>query len=93
MEMTEGCKTEVAGLWMCLVDDAYRAWLAAEHECEQILRTWFKASDAKNATAYLVYCAALDREEVCARELQRLWELPNADRDDLVRQAQIIGRR
>ncbi len=92
MKMIEDCKAEQTGLWMRLVDDAYRTWLAAEHECEQILRTWFQASDGTNATAYLVYCAALDREEVCARELQRLWELPNADRDDLVRQGQTMRR-
>ena len=92
MKMIEDRKTQETGLWMCVVDDAYRAWLAAEHECEQMLRTWFEASDGTKATAYLVYRAALDREEVCARELQRLWELPNADRDDLVRQALTMRR-
>jgi hypothetical protein len=92
MKMVEERETEQIGLWVRLVDDAHRAWLAAEHECGRILRTWFQASDGTNATAYLVYCAALDREEVCARELQRLWELPNADRDDLVRQVQTMRR-
>ncbi len=90
--MIEDRKAEDTGPWVRLIDDAHSAWLAAEHECDRILQAWFQASDGTNAPAYLVYRAALDREEVCARELQRLWELPNADRDDLVRQAQTMRR-
>ncbi|HTX12639.1 MAG TPA: hypothetical protein VME22_28740 [Solirubrobacteraceae bacterium] len=90
--MIEDRNADVTGLWECLVDDAYRAWLGAEDECDRILQVWFNGSDDTNEIVYLVYRAALDREEVCARELQRLWELPDADRGNLVHQAPTMGR-
>jgi hypothetical protein len=58
-----------------VLDDAQMTWVAAEVESEHAIRAWFKAAEADRAAAYLVYRAAVDREEAAARDLQRLREL------------------
>ena len=73
--MTEDVKQEVAEVGIRLLDDAYMAWFTAEHECEQALRAWFEGPPAQRSDSYLVYRAALDREEAAAHDLQRLSQL------------------
>jgi hypothetical protein len=58
-----------------VLDDAQMTWIAAEVESEHALREWFDAGAPQGADAYLTYCAAVDREEPAARDLQRLCEL------------------
>jgi hypothetical protein len=72
--MTDGTKQEVVDLSIRLLDDVYMAWFVAERECEHALRKWFQSS-RRSPDAYFAYCAALDREEAAAVDLQRLMEL------------------
>jgi hypothetical protein len=58
-----------------VLDDAHMTWLAAEVESGHALRAWFKGPEADRAAAYLLYRAAVDREEAAARDLERLCEL------------------
>jgi hypothetical protein len=64
---------EIALIGLRLLDDAYMAWVAAESEAGQALRSWSEASG--HGAAYQAYRAAVDREEAAARDLQRLHEL------------------
>ena len=73
--MSEEATQEVAEVGVRLLDDAHRAWFIAEGECEEALLAWFEAPPARRADAYTVYCAALDREEAAADDLERLSEL------------------
>jgi hypothetical protein len=66
----ESERETVAGTRLC--DDAYMIWAAAENDCEEALRAWFAAGAHNRAEAYSAYCAALDREEAAARDLQVL---------------------
>jgi hypothetical protein len=81
--MIEKVDTEMDGIGVRLLDDAYLAWFSAESECEAALQAWFDAG-AGRATAYLSYSAALDREEAAARDLQRIWQVSAACREALV---------
>jgi hypothetical protein len=73
--MSKETEQEVAEVGVRLLDDAYMAWFIAESESEQALRAWFKAAPAQRAESYLVYLAALDREEAAAHDLERLSHL------------------
>ena len=73
--MSEEVKQEVAEVGVRLLDDTYMAWFMAESECAQALRAWFEASPPHREEAYVVYRAALDREEAAADDLERLSEL------------------
>ena len=66
---------DLAVIAVRVLDDAHMTWVAAEVESEHALRAWFDASARQGAGAYLVYRAALDREEAAARDLQRLSDL------------------
>src|SRR5690348_15379306 len=68
-----------------VLDDAHMTWIAAEVESEHALRAWFKATAPSRAAAYLAYRAAADREEVVARDLQRLSELTRPCQERLAR--------
>ena|SRR5207302_5276167 len=70
---------ELAEIGVRLVDGAYMAWLVAERECEQALRSW----QEERPGAYWGYRAALDREEAAALDLQRLSELARPCREAL----------
>jgi hypothetical protein len=72
---------EIAKIGVRLMDDAHFAWLTAEIESEQALREWLRTA---SAPAYQSYCAALDREEAAANDLQRLVELARPCEGDLV---------
>jgi hypothetical protein len=65
---------EVAAIGVRLLDDAYMAWLAAENDSEQALRAWYERAPS-DRVAYFSYCAAVDREEAAARDLERLGAL------------------
>jgi len=67
--------TYVDEIGVRLIDDAYMAWLIAESECEQALRMWSEGPPRTGQAMYFSYCAALDREEAAARDLQRLCNL------------------
>ena len=81
--MTEKIGRDVAEIGIRLLDDAYTTWFAAESECEQALRAWFEGTSPNCADAYCTYRAALDREEMAARDLQRLTELAQPCRESL----------
>jgi hypothetical protein len=66
---------ELAEIGIRLLDEAHVAWQRAELECEQALRAWFDGPPRVSVERYLSYRAALDREQVAARDLERLWEL------------------
>ena len=53
------------------VEDAHGLWRRAAEEAGSALHSWFAADAASRPTAYVVYCAALDREAAAARELER----------------------
>jgi hypothetical protein len=54
-------------------DRIYLAWFEAESECGQALRNWCdRGPTDRDADTYITYCAALDREEAAARDLERL---------------------
>jgi hypothetical protein len=70
--MSGNLEQEIAKIGVRLLDDAHFAWLTAEIESEQALREWTRTA---STSAYRCYCAALDREEAAAGDLQRLAEL------------------
>jgi hypothetical protein len=76
---------EVARIGVRLLDDAYMTWFSASIGAEQALRAWFDATPGEGSPAYFAYCAALDREEAAARDLERLWEVSRPDREALGR--------
>jgi len=76
---------EVARIGVRLLDDAYMTWFSASIGAEQALRAWFDATPSEGSPAYFAYCAALDREEAAARDLERLWEVSRPDREALGR--------
>ena len=67
------------------LDDARMTWVAAEIDSEHALRAWFDASARQRAGAYLAYCAAVDREQAAAHDLQRLSELTHPCQERLAR--------
>ena len=73
--MSEKVQEEVAEVGLRLLDDAHAAWVSAEYDAERALRAWFEATPGRHAGMYPAYCAALEREEAAARDLQRLSEL------------------
>jgi hypothetical protein len=76
---------DLAVIGVRVLDDAHMTWVAAEVESEHALRAWFEGAEAGRAAAYLVYRAAVDREEAAARDLQRLSELTRPDQERLAR--------
>ena len=66
---------EIAAIGTRLLDDAYMAWFLAQHEADEALGAWFDPGARSRALAYRTYCAAVDREEAAARDLQRLTEI------------------
>jgi hypothetical protein len=66
---------DLAVIAVRVLDDAHMTWVAAEVESEHALRAWFDAGAPQAARAYLVYRAAVDREEAAASDLQRLSDL------------------
>jgi hypothetical protein len=60
---------DMAAIRVRLADRAHEVWRRAESESERLLHTWFAATSADEAPAYLAYRAALDREEAAARAL------------------------
>ncbi len=66
---------ELAQIGVRLLDDGHDAWLAAEVDSDRALRAWSAASPRDHDARYASYCAALDREEAAARDLQRFCEL------------------
>lgn len=82
--MIENVDTNVAEIGVRLLDDAYLAWFSAESEAETALRAWFGSAGSTRAGAYLIYRAALDREEAAARDLERLWQLAESCCEALV---------
>jgi hypothetical protein len=79
---------EAVEIGIRLLDDAYTAWFTAEAECEQALRAWSEGTNRNRDHGYFAYCAALDREEAAARDLEKLWALAGACHDHLVALAQ-----
>lgn len=88
--MTNNVDTEVAGIDVRLLDDAYLAWFSAESACEGALHAWFEAAGAERSPAYLSYRAALDREEAAARDLARLWQVAAPCRDALLHDSESV---
>jgi hypothetical protein len=84
MAMNEKVQQEVAEVGVRLLDDAHAAWVSAEYEAERALHAWFEAVPGRQVSTYLAYCAALEREEAAARDLQRLCELVEPCRQILV---------
>jgi hypothetical protein len=62
-------RQELAETGMDPLDGAYMTWYGTETEAARALHAWLEGS---GTDAYVVYRAALDREEAAARELQRL---------------------
>jgi hypothetical protein len=89
--MLENTEFEVAIIGVRLIDDAYLAWLGAETEAERLLRAWFQATGQRRDVAYLVYRAALEREEASARDLERLWRLASGGHDGLVEKTETVS--
>jgi hypothetical protein len=87
--MIENSEIDVAEIGVRLVDDAYLAWFSAESESERALQLWFENA---SATAYFAYRAALDREQAAARDLQRLWDVSEPCRQDLMRRKEGISK-
>ncbi len=75
MRTNRNTSYDLAVIAVRVLDDARMAWVAAEVDSEHALRAWFDAATPEGADAYLAYCAAADREEAAARDLQRLSEL------------------
>jgi hypothetical protein len=63
-----------------LRDEAYLAWLCAEHESGRALQAWLNGGPRRRDDAYLEYRAALEREDAAARDLARLTGRPAAAR-------------
>ena len=68
-----------------VLDDTHMTWVAAEVESAHALRAWFDAGAPQGAGTYLVYRAAVDREEAAARDLQRLSDLTQPCQEWLAR--------
>jgi hypothetical protein len=81
--MTEELNTELVGIGIRLLDDAYLAWFSAESETDNALWAWRQSTGASRSAASAAYRAALDREEAAARDLERLWTLSQSCRNEL----------
>ena len=55
-----------------LADEAHASWSIAALQCAEALRAWREAGPSDRAAANVAYCAALDREEAAARDLEQL---------------------
>jgi hypothetical protein len=66
---------ELAEIGIRLLDEAHVSWQRAELECELALEAWYDGPPRTCTDRYLVYRAALDREQAAAHDLQRLWEV------------------
>lgn len=88
--MSDNTEVEVAKIGVRLIDDAYLAWFGAESECETMLREWFSATGERRDAAYLAYCAALDREEASARDLERLWNVALSCHESLAEETEAV---
>lgn len=73
--MDETATTDLAVIGVRLLDTAYMSWRFAALECEHTQHAWATAAGRDAQAGYFAYCAALDREEAAARDLQRLSEL------------------
>jgi hypothetical protein len=73
--MPVNVRVEVARIGCRLLDDAYMAWSTAAIMSEQALHAWFDAAPRHRPSAYVAYCAALDREAAAGNDLARLWQL------------------
>ncbi|HUA03753.1 MAG TPA: hypothetical protein VMB27_07595 [Solirubrobacteraceae bacterium] len=76
-------RLELAEIGIRLLDEAHVAWQRAELECELALEAWYEGSPRVSTDRYLSYCAALDREQAAARDLERLWDLARSGHDAL----------
>jgi len=76
-------RLELAEIGIRLLDEAHMAWQRAELECELALQAWLDGSPRTSSDRYASYCAALDREQAAAHDLERLWELGRAGHDAL----------
>ena len=70
-------RLEIWLIGLRLRDDAYLVWEAAECEAELALRSWLAGLGGQQV-AYQAYCAAVDREEAAARDVERLHGLTRA---------------
>ncbi|HUA69777.1 MAG TPA: hypothetical protein VMA96_01795 [Solirubrobacteraceae bacterium] len=77
-------RPELVEIGIRLLDEAHVAWQRAELECENALRAWREGPPRASVDRYLSYREALDREQVAAQDLQRLWELARAGHDAFV---------
>jgi hypothetical protein len=73
--MALNVRTEIAQIGFRLLDEAYMAWSTAAIMSEHALHAWFDAAPRQRPSAYVAYCAALDREAAAGADLQRLWQL------------------
>jgi hypothetical protein len=89
--MLDNLQTEVTNIGVRLWDDAYLAWLSAEIESETALQAWFQSTGQARDNKYLTYLAALDREEASARDLERLYQLWESQRDTLAERIEEVS--
>jgi hypothetical protein len=76
--MAQRISSEVAGIGIRLIDEAYMSWCTAQLQCHNALRAWFDAGPRDRAAANCAYRAALDREQAAARDLESLSQLAHA---------------
>lgn len=70
--MTEKLQPESTPAMAGDVETAHRGWVEAAGEAKRALHAWLDGAGRDQRSLYVVYRAALDREEAAARELERL---------------------
>jgi hypothetical protein len=53
------------------IEQVFDAWVLAAHDAKEALHAWARTDPRERAMAYIVYRAALDREEQAAGALCR----------------------
>jgi hypothetical protein len=80
IEMTDDLDAKAILTGACQLGDAFLAWFTAEAASETALQAWWQSTGSSRSTTYIAYRASLDREEIAARNLERLSNLAGPGR-------------
>jgi hypothetical protein len=90
IEMPDDLNAEAILTDACRLGDAFLTWFSAEAASETALQAWWHSTGSSRSTTYLAYRASLDREELAARNLERLSNLTEPGRSGIAIEGQAV---